>query len=93
MQEAQRAQRLVLVSGDADLLPVLSAVRNAGLMTTLITTAEPTAARLTLAADERIDVRDLVIPDIPLEDLVAPGGSEMVIRAIMERFKMAHRKL
>jgi uncharacterized LabA/DUF88 family protein len=93
MKEIQRVHHLVLVSGDAYFIPVLNEARHAGLTTTLITRAERTAAGLALAADERIDVRDFVIPEAPLEGLVPPGGAKTATRAIMQRFKMAHREI
>jgi NYN domain len=93
MQESQRTRHLVLVSGDAAFVPVINAIRATGTKTTLITTAEHTAASLTLTADERIDVRDLVASVIPLEGLVPPGGAEAATYAIMQRFKSADREI
>jgi len=90
MQELPHVEQLVLVSGDADFVPLLRAVRAAGVRTMVVSAAPFTAAALAVVADELVDPDDLVAR---IAGLIAPGGGDVTLAAIIERIQRADQRV
>ena len=84
------ARRLVLASADADLAPVIPALKRAGIHTAVMAPPETLPLRLSLAADEPLDMND---PDSLLEGLIRQGSGEEISHALKEEFARALREI
>ncbi len=72
MDQLSRLSKLVLVSGDSDFIPVLTAAKHAGIPTVLVGARENTAKRLIEAADEFVPFSQL---DEPAADVFQRGDA------------------
>jgi hypothetical protein len=80
MEEVQQVEKLVLVSGDSDFVPLLKAARKAGVWTVVVSPLPATGAALAVAADELIQPGDLVGQ---ITGLIAPGDGEVTTAGII----------
>jgi hypothetical protein len=91
--------RLALVSGDFDFLPLLEEVRSQGKIATLVWLPGVTSSALAKAADELIDLRTVVaaVGDAAavrrLVGLIAPGAGGSVLLEIEALFRSAQQSI
>lgn len=86
MEDIRRVKTFVLVSGDADFVPLLVAARRADVWSVLVSSPQGTSVALALAADERVDPFDLVDR---VTGLIAPGDGEAATGAIIRWIQRA----
>jgi hypothetical protein len=90
MEVLPTVDRLVLASGDGDMVSVLEAANRAGVHSIVVSRAEHTAVALSLVADDLIDPADL---RYVLEGLITPGDGDTAKRAVMSQFGRATREI